>query len=145
MATTTQSTQSSMAGTRPHPLRSITDAEIKQASAIVKKAVQETELGKTTNSKLRFKNISQHEPPKAILLPYLDAEAAGVPASQRPFVPRCVDVIWAINNERDVFDFTVSLDSNTVVAQSRTLPGQHSSLDRYASKSSDFKPSLNLT
>lgn len=118
------------AAVRPHPLHSITDAEITGASAIVRKVVQEIDATNGTQSKLRFKNISQHEPPKSLLLPYLDAEAAEVPTEQRPFVPRCVDVIWTINNERDIFESTVSLDSGTIVSQSKTLPGQHSSLDR---------------
>lgn len=111
---------------RAHPLHSITAAEITQASTIIRKLVEEADL----TGKLRFKNISQTEPPKALLLPYLDAEAAGVPVNERSFVPRCVDVIWAINNERDVFETTVSLDTNTTVSQSKALPGQHSSLDR---------------
>lgn len=118
------------AAVRPHPLHSITDAEIINASAIVRKVVEEADATNGTQSKLRFKNISQHEPPKSLLLPYLDAEALGVSAKQRPFVPRCVDVIWTINNERDIFESTISLDSGTIVSQSKTLPGQHSSLDR---------------
>lgn len=115
---------------RPHPLLSITGPEITKASAIIRKIVEDTDAANGTETKLRFKNISQHEPPKALLLPYLNAEAAGVPANQRPFVPRCVDVVWATNNERDVYETTVSLDTSTVVSQSKALPGQHSSLDR---------------
>ena len=116
--------------TRSHPLHSITDTEIRQASAIVREILNKNDSISGSQGSLRFKNISQHEPPKVLLLPYLDAEAAGVPASQRPFVPRCVDLIWTLNNERDVFETTVSLDTRTVVSQSKTLPGQHSSLDR---------------
>lgn len=115
---------------RPHPLHSINGPEIIKASAIVRKIVEDNDAANGTETKLRFKNISQHEPPKALLLPYLNAAAAGVPASQRPFVPRCVDVVWATNNERDVYETTVSLDTSTVVSQSKALPGQHSSLDR---------------
>lgn len=127
---TTIPSSATLAAVRPHPLHSITDAEITSASSIIRKVVEETDTANGTQSKLRFKNISQHEPPKSLLLPYLDAEAAGVPAKQRPFMPRCVDVIWTINNERDIFESTVSLDSGTIVSQSKTLPGQHSSLDR---------------
>ncbi|KAL1297654.1 hypothetical protein AAFC00_006209 [Neodothiora populina] len=115
---------------RPHPLHSITASEVSAASAIVRELVQQSDKANGTQSKLRFKNISQHEPPKSILLPYLDAEASGIPVDQRPFVPRCVDVVWAINNERDIYETTVSLDAKTVVSQSKALPGQHSSLDR---------------
>lgn len=115
---------------RPHPLHSITGSEISRASAIITDLVSKDDTARGTQSKLRFKNISQHEPPKALLLPYLDAEAAGVPIDQRPFVPRLVDVIWTTDNERNVVESTVSMDSNTVVGQTKAAQGQHSSLDR---------------
>jgi primary-amine oxidase len=113
---------------RAHPLHSITGSEILKASAIIRKLVEDSNIA--SSSTLRFKNVSQHEPPKALLLPYLNAEALGVPPSQRPFVPRCADVVWTIHNEREVYETTVSLDTRTVVSQSKALPGQHSSLDR---------------
>lgn len=124
---------------RQHPLHSITAAEIKHASAIISKLVQKDDEKNATQSKLRFKSISQSEPPKALLLSYLDAEARGVPTSERTFVPRYVDLIWSIDNDRNVFDTTVSLDTGTVVSQSRTLPGQHGSLDRYEQHTYVFK------
>lgn len=115
---------------RSHPLHSVTAQEISRASAIIKDFVRKDDAARGIESKLRFKNISQHEPPKALLLPYLDAEAAGVPVDQRPFVPRLVDVIWTTDNERNVIESTVSMDSNTVVGQTKAAHGQHSSLDR---------------
>ncbi|GAB7352695.1 hypothetical protein MBLNU459_g3054t1 [Dothideomycetes sp. NU459] len=108
----------------------VASLEIGRASAIVKEFVLKNDTLRDVPNKLRFKNISQHEPPKALLLPYLDAEAAGVPVNQRPFVPRLIDVIWTTDNERNVTESTISLDSNTVVAESKAAYGQHSSLDR---------------
>ena len=110
---------------RCHPLHFITPFEISIASSIVKDAL------KSAGTSIRFKNISIHEPPKALLLPYLNAEAQGVSIRERPFVPRCLDVIWSSGNERKTTESVVSLDSNTIVDQSNALSGQHGPLDRY--------------
>lgn len=110
---------------RSHPLQFITPSETSRASATVKNA------SKTAGTAIRFKNISLHEPPKALLLPYLNAEAQGVAISERPFVPRCLDVIWSSENERQITESVVSLDSNSIVDQSGTAPGQHGPIDKY--------------
>ena len=118
---------------RPHPLHSITSTEIAKAAALLKSILSKRDAVEGITSKLRFKNISIQEPPKALLLPYLDAEAAGVPIDQRPFVPRCVAVVWSSNNERNVVESVVSLDAGCEVDQTRATYGQHSSIDRYGS------------
>lgn len=102
---------------RNHPLHNLTEDEIARASSILKKHIQQKEASTGTKTDIWFKNVSLSEPPKAILLPYLDAEAAGAPASQRPFVPRCLEIIWSSENTKHVFVSIVSLDSNTVVEQ----------------------------
>ena len=102
---------------RPHPLHNISDREIVRATDVVKGTVRRRDAANGTTTHLWFKSVSLSEPPKAILLPYLDAEAAGVPASQRPFVPRCLEVIWSTENPKDVFVSIASLDSNTEVEQ----------------------------
>lgn len=84
-----------------------------------------------SSSDIRFKNISLHEPPKKFLLPYLDAEAAGVPLSQRPYVPRCLEVIWSAENERIARESVISLDAGIEVFRLKPAAGQHSSFDRY--------------
>ena len=116
--------------TQPHPLHIITDDEISRASAIVTRLVKEQDKADGTKTHIRFKNISLHEPPKALLLPYLDAEAAGRPPSERPFVPRCVGVIWSPENERKITESIVSMDSNTEVGRIHTAYGQHGPIDR---------------
>jgi primary-amine oxidase len=116
--------------TQSHPLHIITDDEISRASAIVTRLVQEQDKANGTKTHIRFKNISLHEPPKALLLPYLDAEAAGRPLSERPFVPRCVDVIWSSENERKITESIVSMDSNAEVGRMHASYGQHGSIDR---------------
>lgn len=112
--------------TRPHPLSILTDTELSAASAILKKlvAAQEPDLN------IRFKSISLAEPPKSLLLPYLDAEAAGVSAEALPYVPRCVSCIWSANNERRVTESVVDLTTGLEVSRSQAEKGQHGSNDR---------------
>ncbi|ORY59986.1 copper amine oxidase 1 [Pseudomassariella vexata] len=119
-----------MAISRPHPLQLISADEVTKASAIVRSIAEKQGVAIGTKSGLRFKNISLHDPPKALLLPYLDAEAAGVPAADRPFVPRLILAIWSYDRESRVVESVVSLDSGTEVAQSQTAKGQHGSIDR---------------
>lgn len=114
-----------MAG-RSHPLHNLTADEICRATSIIKGVAQKEGL----KSKLWFKSVSLQEPPKAILLPYLDAEAAGVSIAERPFVPCCLEVIWSYDNERKVIVSIVSLDTNTEVERNTPRPGQHSANDR---------------
>lgn len=79
---------------------------------------------------ITFKSISLHEPSKAILLPYLDAESEGVPVTQRPFVPRLATVIYSLENDRELFESAVSLDTGIEVALTQAAKGQHSPFDR---------------
>jgi primary-amine oxidase len=113
-----------------HPLRFLTDGEIRSASSVLLHQIQEDGASTERQAKVHFKNISLHEPKKQFLFPYLEAEAKGVPPEQRPYVPRCVDIIWSSDNGRNVAESTVSLDSMTVVGQSHTRKGQHGPNDR---------------
>ncbi|KAF9879587.1 hypothetical protein CkaCkLH20_03130 [Colletotrichum karsti] len=112
---------------RTHPLRPITAAEITQASGVLR-SILTKKHGEEFS--FRYKNVSIREPPKALLFPYLEAEAQGVPPEQRPFVPRCVDIVWTASNERTLCESTISLDSSTELKRSIATHGQHSSLDR---------------
>ena len=119
------------ATSRCHPLQILNDEEIRSASSILLRQIQEQDKITGTETKVHFKNISLHDPSKALLLPHLDAEAAGVPFDQRPFVPRCVDVLWSTDSERKVTESTISLDSQTIVGQTQLQKGQHGPNDRY--------------
>jgi primary-amine oxidase len=110
----------------PHPLQNISDVEVSKATGIVKKL--------NSGRELWFKSVSLAEPPKSILLPYLDAEAAGVPVSQRPFVPRCIEVIWSADNELEVNVSVISLDSDTEIQRSGKPKGSHGANDRFEVK-----------
>lgn len=113
---------------RKHPLHNVTPTEISQASSIALSHIRQQK--DDPNLRVRFKNISLHEPPKALLLPYLDAEAADVTWSERPFVPRCISLIYACHNEREFGEIVVSLDGNSVVGIDMAGRGMHSSMDR---------------
>jgi primary-amine oxidase len=115
---------------RRHPLHQITDEEITRASSIVKRGVNRLDIRDGTRTSIRFKSVSLQEAPKALLLPYLDAEANGIAYKKRPFVPRCLNVIWSYDNERKVIESVVSMDSNTEVDRNQAAPGQHGSIDR---------------
>lgn len=125
-ATTSQTLNNTIA-MRCHPLSLLSDVEIRHASRILKQHVQRQY---SEGSRVHFKNISLHDPPKALLLPHLDSEAAGVALAQRPFVPRCVDITWTVDSDRNVTESTVSLDANTVVAELSTGKGQYGPNDR---------------
>ncbi|KAI6845993.1 putative copper amine oxidase [Hortaea werneckii] len=120
---------------RPHPLRLISDSEIFEARNILLETLRQSQ----TPPSIRFKNITLHEPAKADLLPYLDAEASGTPAALRPFVPRCVEIIWSTVNERIVHESIISLDANAEVSRTGPQKGQHGSIDRYEAKSAAEK------
>lgn len=115
---------------RGHPLRLLQDDEIKAASAILRRSIEKADQSRGTTTKVHFKNVSLHDPPKALLLPHLDAEASGVASEQRPYVPRCVDIIWSSDNQRNVVESTISLDTGTVVNEIHAGKGQHGPNDR---------------
>lgn len=110
---------------RRHPLALLIPDEITTASTIVRDLVAKTEP--SLLSTLRFKSISLSEPPKALLLPYLDAESN---KTALPFVPRCISVIWSALHERRVSESVVSLDTGLEVRRESTRKGQHGANDR---------------
>lgn len=116
--------------TRPHPLHGITAAEMTKAAELTFKIFGVSDPAERKQQTFRIKSIQINEPPKALLLPYLDAEASGVGADGRPFVPRCVSVIWSRDHDRVFADSIISLDSGTEVKRYSPQPGEHSQLDR---------------
>ena len=115
-----------------HPLGFLGEEEIRAASSILLGHIRASDKGSGQHFQLHFKNISLHDPPKSLLLPHLDAEAAGVPYRQRPYVPRCVDIIWNTVGDRKVTQSTISLDAQTVIAETHTKKGQYGPNDRFA-------------
>ncbi|KFY29838.1 hypothetical protein V494_08442 [Pseudogymnoascus sp. VKM F-4513 (FW-928)] len=112
-------------GYRRHPLRNINDCEIRQAVQIVRRSASE----KNSLLTIVFKQVKLQEPPKALLMPYLDAESDGVPFESRPLVPRLVSVLYTDKSGKNEFESIVSLDSNAEVDVAKLLAGQHAPLD----------------
>lgn len=104
-----------LASRRCHPLQLLSNTEIESASTLLLQHIRKEDERSRRRTKVHFKNISLHEPPKALLLPYLDAEAGGTPLEQRPYVPRCVSLL------RSTFLDSV-YHSKRIVAQ---LGGRH--------------------
>lgn len=100
MATANITSTTTPTTTRSHPLLNLNPDEIRTASRIISRVVHEKRGSKCS---IRFKSISLRESPKALLLPYLDAESAGVPVGSRPFVPRLVEVVYTIGDGREFF------------------------------------------
>lgn len=113
---------------RPHPLIGLSVEEITKAASLVEGYFRE----RTQNPDLSvyFKHITLDEPPKEVLLPYLDAEDEGVPMSNRPFVPRCAQVIYVEHGKTQPIVSVVSLDVGTVVNHLEANKGQHAPLER---------------
>jgi primary-amine oxidase len=122
---------------RIHPLKGLTSDEIKYAAAILTK-IQQAKSRDSARS-VRFQHITLSEPPKALLLPYLDAENAGVTLSKRPWVPRCARITWSQLNERRDCETIVSLDTELEVAHLDAKAPQHHGLDRYGSMYSEIR------
>ena len=119
------SVQDSQPLTQCHPLQFLKDHEIKVARAILLGHLESLGEGYGEQKQVHFKNISLHDPPKALLLPHLDSEASGVPFEQRPYVPRCVDITWTIDRDRTVTESTISLDARSIISQTHTRAGQY--------------------
>ena len=114
---------------RVHPLKGLTADEIKRAGEILVK-IQKTK-SKDAVRAVRFQHITLSEPPKALLMPYLDAENSRVEHSKRPWVPRCAKITWSHVLERQDCETIVSLDTESEVAHINARITQHNGLDRY--------------
>jgi hypothetical protein len=114
---------------RIHPLRGLTADEIQHAGAILTK-IQKAKSGDASRT-VRFQHITLSEPPKALLMPYLDAENSLVEPSNRPWVPRCAKITWSQVHDRRDCESIVSLDTESEVAHIDAKVTQHNGLDRY--------------
>src|SRR6478735_1549126 len=117
-------------GQRTHPLHALSEEEMLKAAEIVRTIVKEKFEGK---EEVRFKHTTLSEPPKSLLLPYLDAESDGVPVSARPFVPRCAQVLYTFPGKPGFTESIVSLDTGTEIKSTLSKPGDYAGFDRFVS------------
>ena len=78
-----------------HPLAPVTASEITQASQLIRGLWP-------ANTNLQFKAVTLEEPPKAQMLPYLEAEHTGKPL---PSIERKVFVNYYLQNTVGRFNF----------------------------------------
>lgn len=123
------------AAAHPHPLEPASLAELDRAVRIVRAA----HPGHT----LSFKQGSVHEPPKAVLLPYLRAERAAekppshdgrhppVPAAHvdAPRPAREIYLVYLIVGTPRVFDAVVDLDTGKLVQRTEQPRAHHTPAD----------------
>jgi primary-amine oxidase len=114
---------------RVHPLIGLSAAEITRAGSTLSKCLQQQ--ADNLQKSIRFKHITLEEPPKALLLPYLDAESTGVAVAERPFVPRCAQLSYTEPNGTHLQEAVVSLDTETLVSNIEANKGQHAPLERW--------------
>ncbi|KAE8420195.1 copper amine oxidase [Aspergillus pseudocaelatus] len=87
-----------------HPLDPATPWEIQRATDLVKKAYEGTEL--------HFKAAGLEEPPKRILVPFLDAERNKHPL---PLISRYISLIWYIKRTPRLFEAIVDVTNNQFI------------------------------
>ncbi|OMP85109.1 Copper amine oxidase 1 [Diplodia seriata] len=105
--------------TAAHPLAPLTGDEIKAASAIIQGAWPQ-------GTNLHFKAVTLEEPPKAEVVPYLEAEHSGAP---RPNIRRKAFVNYYIRNTNKYHEAIVDLGAGSVERNVRLGPNVHANGD----------------
>ncbi|CCH43082.1 primary-amine oxidase [Wickerhamomyces ciferrii] len=93
-----------------HPFDSITDAEIRLTTKLVK------DLNK--NAKIHFTQLDRLEPPKKDALKYLDAEKNGRPLPQ---IPRKTFVYYYLNSQMPLYKALVNVTYGHIIANEPIL------------------------
>ena len=88
-----------------HPLDPLTSNEISAASAVIRASYP-------PGSPLHFKAVSLEEPPKSLLVPYLEAEHGGRP---RPFISRIAYVLYVTLNTSKTWEALVDLSTRKLI------------------------------
>ncbi|KAI5481939.1 hypothetical protein MNV49_000216 [Pseudohyphozyma bogoriensis] len=88
-----------------HPLDPATATEIEQAVAIIRAEY-------AAETRLHFKCAGLEEPPKAVMLPYLQAERAG---KKVPAPPRCMFLMYYIKFTPRLFEAIVDVTNGKIV------------------------------
>ncbi|KAE8155079.1 copper amine oxidase [Aspergillus avenaceus] len=102
-----------------HPLDPATPEEIQCATDLVKRAYQGIDL--------HFKAAGLEEPPKALLVDFLDAEHNQKPL---PTIPRCVFLIWYIRRTPRLFEAIVDVTNGRFVHHIELPRDFHGPVDR---------------
>ena len=106
--------------TRVHPLDPLTPDEITSAAAILRSSY-------LADSPIHFKAVTLDEPPKQLVLRFLDAEHNG--SITLPNVPRTAYVLYVMLNTRKTFEAIVDLMAQKVVSNSQIPSDCHAAAD----------------
>lgn len=102
----------------PHPLDSLTIAELEKAVAILK--------NEYAGQLLHIKTVEREEPPKEVLVPFLDAEKAGRPIAPPP---RICHAIYYVLNEKRAAELWINLNTAKVLDKKFLPKGSHPPID----------------
>lgn len=104
---------------KPHPLDQLSEVEAKKAVDLLRKA--------NPGKKIHIKNIQAQEPPKKVMIQFLEAEHSGHPIAPPPRIAYCV---FFILNEHIAQELWLDLDSENVVARKMFESGSHPPCDQ---------------
>lgn len=102
-----------------HPLDPLNADEISAAVAALRAAYP-------PESPIHFKAVTLDEPPKALLVPYLEAEHKGSPL---PIVPRTAYVLYLLQNTHKTFEAIVDLGTGKLVSNAEIPADCHAAAD----------------
>jgi len=102
-----------------HPLDPLSPQEIIQAASILRKSYP-------GDTPVHFKAITLNEPPKTLVLPYLDAEHRGSPP---PRVPRTAYVLYVLLNTNKAFEAIIDFGTRKLVSNAEILGECHAAAD----------------
>lgn len=112
-----------------HPFASITASEIKAASDFTRSLAALRH--DVDQDQVAFKAISLREPPKRLVIPYLELEHSGTtdPAASLPKIPRQIEVHYYIKNTTKMYEEVVCIDDNSEVAHFAVPDNHHGPMD----------------
>jgi primary-amine oxidase len=102
-----------------HPLDPLSPSEITKASEVLHNSYP-------ADSPIHFKAVTLDEPPKAFVIPYLEAEHAGRPL---PIVPRTAYVLYNLLNTHKTFEAIVDLTTGKLVSNAQIPEDCHAAAD----------------
>jgi primary-amine oxidase len=101
------------------PLDPVTAEELEIALNIIKDAYKDIPL--------HFKAAGPEEPPKNLMVQYLEAEHAGL---ERPTIPRSIFLMWYIKQTPRLFEAIVDVTTRTIIHHNELPRDFHGPCDR---------------
>jgi len=106
-------------GVGVHPFDPLSPTEITRATSILHRSYP-------VDTPIHFKAIALNEPPKALVLPYLDAEHRGSPL---PIVPRTAYALYVLLNTSKAFEAIIDLGTGKLASNAEIPYECHAAAD----------------